>query len=478
MTVNFRWQLPLLMTALSLANTAHGQTFPGYNTSNYSGIHGIISNPAMGAGSRYKWDVNIAGLDVKGGNTYLSFPKSILFHMPDTLRRNKDYFLDTTARRKQVAWASADLVMPSVLYAIDRRQSVAFIWRIRAMGNGGNINTGIANFFNNFPNSQYNGRRINLDRGAVNAHLWNEFGFSYSRILKDDGIHRWKGGATLKILGGMGAGYGIVQDASFVLNNQRSGTITSGTLKAAYNEDVDKWVDQPLRNYKPLSNLGLGLDLGVVYEFNPDGDGAYDADGWNPEADMYKLRIGASITDIGGIRYKKSPLSADLDLTRANIDPNQLKYRNGESWKTYYRRIKQYFTPTETDDNFYMNLPTALNLMADYNIDGRFFVSANAVVALTAGEKDDNKTYAMTQIQITPRYERRYFGAYMPIQVNRFGQADVGAVFRVGPLVLGSASLFSNLFRKHVDHADAFVALRITPFNFQRKDKRLNCPPY
>src|SRR5262249_53071271 len=160
-----------------------------------------------------------------------------------------------------------------------------------------------------------------------------------------------------------------------------------------------------------------------------------------PDADAYKVRLGASVTDIGGIFYKKAPINRDLDLRVANINPDSLKQKNKESWQRYYRRVVQNFTPITTYDGFFMALPTALHLSGDYNIDNRFFVNANAVIGLFTGQSDVSKNYMITQLQVTPRFDSKNFGAYMPFVLNRFGQVDAGVGFRAGPLVIGSSSI-------------------------------------
>jgi hypothetical protein len=463
------------------------QSFAGYHNSNYAGIYGVLSNPASAAGSRYKWDVNIVGVDVKGGNTYLSIPPSVLFNKQDTFRRNYNYFLDTAATRKQNGWGTAEVLMPSALYAIDEKQTVAFTWRIRSAGNLGNINPKTANFFGlDFPNPVFNNNHFSLEQGAVSAHLWNEFGFTYSRVIKDDMVHRWKAGATIKYLSGIAAAYAVVNNANFTMHSPSSGSISSGTMHYAYNSEADYWEQPYLSNFKLFENPGVGLDVGMIYEWRPDGDGfgAYNNNSsYNPDADEYKLRLGVSITDIGGIMYDKAKVSADLDLTRENINPNELKVKKKESPQQYARRMIELFTPLESKDKFYMTLPTALHVMADYNIDGRFFINANAVVAITSGKKDYSKTYMMTQLQLTPRFDSKHFGAYLPLVINKNGQADAGIGIRIGPLLIGSNSIFSNLFRERIDHADAFVALRVIPIHFNRKDRsgggrkgRLDCP--
>lgn len=471
---------------------AQAQSFAGYHNSNYAGIYGVLTNPASAAGSRYKWDVNIIGADVRAGNTYGSIPKSNIFNPPKKWVRDVDYFLDTASSNRQYGWGSGEVLMPSVLYSIDEKQAVAFTWRVRGVANAGNVETVIANFFGiDYPNPRYVGRNFHVDYGSVFFHSWNELGLSYSRVIKDDVTSRWKAGITVKYLSGIAAGYGVVDDATFIMNTRRNAGISGGTLRSGYNEELDNWETPDIKNFKLFGNPGIGLDLGVIYEFRPDGDGfgSYDSDSWNPDADSYKFRLGASVTDIGGIFYKKSQVNRDLDLRTESINPDSLKRRNNEGWQRYYRRVIQNFTPIDTYDGFFMALPTALHLMGDYNIDGRFFVNANAVIGLFTGQSDVSKNYMITQLQVTPRFDSKHFGAYLPVVLNRFGQLDAGVGFRAGPLVIGSSSIFSNLMRSNINRADAFVALRVVPISFKRKDRdgggmfrkqrhQVDCPPY
>ncbi|PSL23441.1 DUF5723 family protein [Chitinophaga ginsengisoli] len=455
-------------------------TLGGYSNSHYAGIHGVPNNPASAAGTHYKWDVNIAGVNAAAGNTYIRMPRSILLHPPDSLRalkKNRDYFLDTMGSGKQFAWGNVDVMMPSVLYSIDELQSVAFTWRVRAMANGGNVNTDVVNFFaQDFPNPNFTKRRYDMQIANGSFHWWNEFGFTYARVLKDDGSNVLKGGVTLKLLSGVAAGYAQVDNATFMMDSRTSGEINDGTLKIGYSDRVANWEKPNMSNYKVFGNMGLGMDVGVTYEWRETMDGltGYDDTQWNPEADDYRLRLGLSITDLGGITYKKASNVTDLDLRTSNINPDDLRVRKGESWQQYYRRIQTYFTPVASSDKFRMNTPAALNLMADYNIDGRFFVDASGRIALNAGKYDPSKTYVVSYFQVTPRYDSRYIGGYLPLSVNRNGQFDAGLGLRLGPLVIGSSTMLSNLFQKNKNRLDGFIALRIIPI--KRGEGKTGCP--
>jgi hypothetical protein len=475
--------LRLLFIAISLLGSYKAKaqfTLGGYSNSHYAGIHGVPNNPASAAGTHYKWDVNIAGVNAAAGNTYIRFPRSILLHPPDSLealKRNRDYFLDTASTGRQMAWGNVDVMMPSVLYSIDELSAVAFTWRVRAMANGGNINTDVANFFaQDFPNPSFANKRYDMEWGNGSFHWWNEFGFTYARVLKDDGNTVFKAGATLKLLSGIGAGFAQVEGASFVMHSRTSGEINDGTLKMGYSEGLANWERPNLSNYKVFGNMGLGMDLGITYEWREviDGLTGYDDSQWNSEADDYRLRLGVSITDLGSITYKKDPNSKDLNLQTENINTNDLKLRKGEGWQQYYRRISTYFNEIPSEEKFRMNTPAALNVTADYNIDGRFFINAGGRMALNSGKYDPSKTYVMSYFQVTPRYDSRHIGGYLPLTVNRNGQLDAGLGLRLGPLVIGSSTMLSNLFQKNKNRLDGFVALRIIPI--KRGEGKVGCP--
>ena len=53
----------LSLLLLSLVMTGAAQTYPGYRTGSYTGVNGVFFNPANIADSRYKWDVNIFGIN-------------------------------------------------------------------------------------------------------------------------------------------------------------------------------------------------------------------------------------------------------------------------------------------------------------------------------------------------------------------------------------------------------------------------------
>jgi hypothetical protein len=69
----------------------------------------------------------------------------------------------------------------------------------------------------------------------------------------------------------------------------------------------------------------------------------------------------------------------------------------------------------------------------------------------------------MNLLAITPRWELKSVGAYMPVSVNTRGQVWVGGAFKAGPVLMGTHNL-SNLFGKNKMQSGGFyIALTIRP---------------
>ncbi|HEY0272699.1 MAG TPA: DUF5723 family protein, partial [Chitinophaga sp.] len=455
-----------VLLLLCPAGLAVAQTFGGYNTSPDAGIYGIFTNPATAASTHFKWDVNIVGVSAAAGNTYAGFAKSALH--ADTLKRGRDFFLDSTSKRYQFSWAQADVLMPSVLYSIDENQSLAFTWRVRGMANAGPLSPRVLDFATiQYPNKQYVGTTLAVDHAAATFNTWNEFGLTYARVLHESTFSRIKGGVTLKYLSGIASGYAVMANTSSRLNDPNSMTINGGNLIYGYSDNLDSANHAHESYFNPVRYPGIGADIGFTWEWRPEaegGDGAdYGFDGYfNDDADAYRLRIGVSVTDIGGIHYKNAPGNTSLSLQRPDIDPRLLNKQKGENYSQWTNRLKQYFTPNNGRRNsYYMQLPTALHLTADYQFGGGWGLSGNAVLGLNTTAANNFRNNMITMAQLTPRYEHGWWSAFLPVGVNRYQGVDVGLGLRLGPVMLGSSSIFSYLVSSQVKRADFFLTLRL-----------------
>ena len=102
--------------------------------------------------------------------------------------------------------------------------------------------------------------------------------------------------------------YFSTKDSSTYFNNNFS-YAHSANFKLAKVSDIYHWITKP----------ALGLDLGLVYEWRPDFQNfKYKPDGknnlWRKDANKYKLKFGASLMDVGKIKFNKDGKNYDLDV--------------------------------------------------------------------------------------------------------------------------------------------------------------------
>jgi outer membrane protein OmpA-like peptidoglycan-associated protein len=233
----------------------------------------------------------------------------------------------------------------------------------------------------------------------------------------------------------------------------------------AHSDNFDKLKlgnDAPA-NYNDVFNSGLvypgfGIDFGAVYEWRPHyKDYKYDMDGktnmWRKDKNKYKLRVGASVLDLGSIKYKKGRYSDDF-----YIDIDTIKYRildlTSQPVLGFDEIIDSLAVRKQTSDYYKMSLPTALSLQIDYNIWKTFYISLTPYFSLQQ-KKRQAKVHDLSVITLAPRWDWKWLGASIPVSYNSFYATakqpiKVGAMVRLGPIIVGTNDLATytsgNLF--------------------------------
>jgi outer membrane protein OmpA-like peptidoglycan-associated protein len=190
------------------------------------------------------------------------------------------------------------------------------------------------------------------------------------------------------------------------------------------------------------------------------------------EATDYLAKFGISVLDIGSVTYTKDYYSSDLItsftpdyLQRYNIndnsvpantnwlDANSLKF-NFENYvpfsqEMYQRKINGQGVQDHpyNKEKFYCKLPTALSLQADVNmfLEG-LFINFTAYQPLVKTFRHVPNSHYITNLSITPRYERRWYSIAVPVQYNEYNKWEVGLGVRAGIFYFGVNNLFSNVF--------------------------------
>ena len=456
---------------------ALAQNFAGYSTGNFTGVNAVFFNPANIADSRYRSDVNLASVNATLANDYATLKLKGLSSLinGDSL----DAYLNRRVGKNANIMADFDVFGPSFMFNINSRNSFAISTRARSMVNIDKLPGTLLNALedNNSPITYPTA--LNQDKFIISSNIWSEIGLSFGRVISNHKQHFFKGGITLKYLMGAGSGYfglsnlkGTLDENFFEDKILRSttGTISYGSAGLSNFDD-----------FKLVANgSGIGADLGFVYEFRPGYESYNKADNsFRKDINKYKYKIELAVHDLGAIKYKNSKDHGTYVLNTA-LNPNGQdtlmlnRFEDISDFSDLSQALdaaSPMITKTSSGGNSYtFSLPTSITASFDYNFNKGFFVNLGGMFAVNQGSTNARKTHTTHYIMVTPRYEGKSFGAYLPISYNNISGFNSGISLRGGPLFIGSGSILSSLISGKTKHVDMHMGLR---FGILQKNKKV-----
>jgi hypothetical protein len=437
--------------------SSQAQDFPGVRSSNYFGVNSLFSNPANLADSRYNFNVNILSLNTAVGNDQVSYK---LKNIGETFSDDKlsDQFFSASAGRTN-ALLSLSLHGPGFMVSAGDKLGFGLTSRARVFGTVTNFEgrlfsgTDDEDDMQNDPSFPYTFQKGKDMKIAV--HMFSEIGLSAGYVIMNQQEHFLKTGLSLKYLIGIGNAYYNFSELSGTIDEQQDGrgpylTNAQGRIAAGIgglNIDAADAGDVVSKESR-----GFGADIGFVYEFRPDYSQYTMASGKQMvDKNKYKFKLGISLLDVGRIKYEKDPdESADY---RVNVGPAQRVYLDDigdgdeESLNDYFASRPDVFQPVpgNSDPVYRVNLPTTLNVDLDYLVHENFYLNLFTQLPLNKNSTEPYNNKLYTTIALTPRYEKKSFGFYLPIQYNALTKLNVGTSFRFGPVFVGSGSVLTAL---------------------------------
>ncbi|TND00365.1 MAG: hypothetical protein FD123_4384 [Bacteroidetes bacterium] len=122
-----------------------------------------------------------------------------------------------------------------------------------------------------------------------------------------------------------------------------------------------------------------------------------------------------------------------------------------------------------------MRTPLALNLQYDQRLAKDVYVNATAYSGLYLRNVSFKRVNELTRLTVTPRWEKRWLGVWMPLSFSRLGTFSVGSGVRLGPLVVGTNDiLFYLLKNKPAYSADMYFVLKVPLFPLGKGGKSKN----
>lgn len=435
--------------------TANAQSYLGYVHDNYAGVQGVLYNPASIVDSRFKTDINLFSISSSVTNDLYGVK---IF---DVFKDGYDFDLEAKKSFSNAnnAAFNTDFMGPSVMFNIAPKHSLAIFTRARAFMNVVDVNGNVVNEL-----SKDNKDNFDYAVGSPNAvgNSWGELGISYAAVLYQKGQHFLKGGITAKYLQGV-ANYhfqGTNVNLEFqenLLFPEQSQYVSTGTAIYGSSQDFENNSDLEIDS----KSRGFGVDLGLVYEWRPE----YTADRADindlKEVNKYKLRFGVSVTDIGSMKYEKGIRNLyDLNDTFTEDDLD-----NADGIYDLYDN------KTIINGAVKSKLPTAIHADVDWNIHRKFYLNANADFGVVSKTKLNQNSIA-NRVSVTPRYESKWFSAYVPISYMDYSkQAQVGFGLRTGVFFIGSGSILSNAVSKNSKAADIHLGVKIPVYQKKAKDQ-------
>jgi outer membrane protein OmpA-like peptidoglycan-associated protein len=498
------------IVALSVSFSGTAQNYLGITGSNYAGVMGTDLQPASFVDGRFVVDVNIASFNFglwqnagyfdtkdmpkwwtksfKSDNT-ANGPATILggtnpyndWILPDSTFEDR-YVVrnyDATTTKTLGIYNNVQLDVLNFMFHINRKIAVGAAVKFRSITNIDDVDPKLAILSENdldYPslwNQKFNEELLNL-----NHMSWMEYGIIYSQVLKDDGEHFMKMGGKAKWLSGYTAAYIHTDNFNYNLLNDDTSQHLSGDFAYGHSAGIldeiggEMSTNGPFGTPESASKFGIGLDLGFVYEWRPDWkDYKYDMDGetnlWRRDQDKYKMRVGASILDIGGMKFAKGGLSRDFSINDDNLfdlhvfDGAGSLYGVDSIIDSLTNAPGSGWTASEdAGGTFFMQMPTAVSLQFDYHIWKWFYVNATGILSVQ-NRKNPHRVRTANQLSITPSFDHAWFGLHLPVSMNSYSGFKAGIGTRLGPLTVGVTD-FRTLFASgKVKGAEFYAGLRV-----------------
>ena len=265
-----RWMLFLI--CLCGCNSVFAQAFLGlYGTDN--SILELRENPAFTV-HEDRAQLNFGGIAGEiGGNSIIFKRKIFDFIQTGTATMDNDYYRSFDQHSKTMC-ANIEIMGPGASVLVKKRYFFAITTGTRYLMNSDNLDD---RFFRRMGVNAFVDTNLvdsfKLHNFAITGQVFNEFNMSYGGFFYQSEDYKLVGGVTAKILTGVGAAGLGIPDVSFkTYNNDGLAHNTTGRANVAFTPYANKWAitTNPFNAYhNPSNNLGLGMDLGLVYYMNP-----------------------------------------------------------------------------------------------------------------------------------------------------------------------------------------------------------------
>lgn len=447
--------LILSIIFLSLSIISFSQNFSGFSYDNYSGVQRLSLNPAYVVDSPYNIDINLVGSSFFMGNDYVT----IDFEKPlDDLEPFFEIIKNTEENTTNNFNLNSEILGPSFMFNIGKSNALGVFTKARNIISVSDIDMSTYNHFADEGFESDTDYSIDISNMAVSAHLWGEIGLTFGRILKKTDHSLLKAGANVKYIQGGGNAFISFKDTKIQYDSSSETVNTIGELSYGASFDIsDTMIGADFSDYYNGDASGIGFDMGVVYQWSPN---LKDGEDESKQPKFYKYRIAFSITDLGSINYPTGNLRK-YNLNKDDINPDDME---GDDLIAI---IDNLYDGQISVDKLVVQLPTAAHLNFDYSFTNHFYVNVNGDFSLSDASK--NAGEIIPNFLLTPRYESKWFSAYLPMNYDTYKNTALGIGVRLGPIFIGSNTALSAFF-KPIKKVDVHFGVKIPLYKKTKKN--------
>ena len=476
-----QWGLPAVLMLL-IHTEVSAQNYYAIQGSNYAGSLGIGNNPASIVNTPYSWDIDVFSLQVKNATNAVTVRNYSLLSSP---RKSQYSFNQGDYRR----WAYNDfnINLLNSRFAINRKQAFGFGINLRGYSQA---STGPYNFIDSLKTTGDFFDLSNYNRKLYGDFLhgsWIEVFATWGQTIWDRYDSRLNAGITARVSRGISGAYANVQNGSAVQTvhgNSYVYTMQDISAEYGYSHNYDLWqkqksTSQNLHDFISNTNGGASFDLGVEYLIKSNQTpSVFDAE---EEYYDYDWKIGLSLLDVGFNQYKYGKESRTIsgfqdNITDSVIDEKFLHIKKLQEFNNNLPGVvKNIQQPV---GEFRVVNPARMVLNVDRYLFDAFYVNGNLSVNLSSLSGAQWHVTELNMLTVTPRWETKRWGIYMPVQYNTKDKLWIGGAFKIGPLLLGIHN-WANVFAKNkMQNGGGYIALviRAGKSRENRTDKKYDCP--
>ncbi|HNF69404.1 MAG TPA: DUF5723 family protein [Chitinophagales bacterium] len=442
----------------------HAQEFNGLRTDNYAGSYGMLLNPAMPITGKIPWDVNFVAFGVNEDNNYIKISDPVFKYVTtsDSIL-DVEYYNPTQIR----GHGNVLLQLPSAFIKVD---DYAFGMFTNARSAGyflSDKEPGGVIGLNDLP------LYTDLNMPAFNAGIlvWSEIGLNAEMTLESNSLFSLHIGANIKYLMGLEALAFENNELFTFVKDTVNFTMTNFNTDFDYTRNLGSNLLYDPSNYA-LNGSGFGIDLGAYYVIHKKSKFKY-----SKKLD-YTWKFGAALLDFGAIKFQSNSGSYHLEedqlfsvatLVLDSIDDIDEFNRTGS--KTLYDNVDA----SKDASKFAMYLPASFLLTVDKPLRNDFYVQA--MIMRRIPRFSTNLIARSNVFGLTPRYERRKFGFFLPMQLYEDREFRIGTAVRWHFVTVGSDNLRTWFTPKEYSSIDFYVGVKLTPYWLvtQSKKKYLEC---